>query len=143
MSTPHTIARKHPLWLRLAPVLLGLAGCVLPMQTFKVQQQYYHTMAWQNYSGWGVLVLLLLYAAYSLVQRRRQQATHRFADTLVGAYLAGWALFNAYHTLALFGGGTLPNLAHTLQAAAWPREGLLLLLLAGIWMVAGAVRKGS
>lgn len=122
-------------------MLTGLAGCLLPMQTFRLQAQYYHTAAWQNYTGWGVILLLLLFAVHSLLQLRKNKPTHRYVDTLTGAYLTGWALFNAYHTFALFSNAGQQSLAYASQAAAWPREGLLLILATGIWLIAGAIRK--
>jgi hypothetical protein len=88
----------------------------------------------------AIIILVLLFGMYSFLQAKRQRATHPFTDTLIGGYLAAWVFFVAWQTFTLFPAKASGNLA-ALQASAFPREGLLLLLIAATGLIYRAMRQ--
>lgn len=122
-------------------VPVAMLGCVLPIQSFSVQQQWIHVSVYHNYSGVAIIVLVLLFGMYSFLQAQKQKATHPFTDTLIGGYLAAWAIFVAWQTITLFPAAKASGSSIATQATSFPREGLLLLLIAAAGLIYRAMRK--
>lgn len=115
-------------------VPVALLGCILPIQSISVQKHWIHLCVYHNFSGLAVIVLVLLFAIYSFLQVKKQHATHPFTDTLIGGYLASWTIFMTWQTLTLFPSKMMGS-GLTLQATAFPREGLALLFIAATGLI--------
>jgi hypothetical protein len=120
---------------------VAMLGCVLPIQSFSIQQHWINVSVYHNYSGVAIIVMVLLFGIYSFLQAQRQKATHPFTDTLIGGYLAAWAIFVAWQTITLFPAAEASGSGIAAQAKAFPREGLLLLLIAAAGLIYRAMRK--
>lgn len=121
-------------------VPVAMLGCILPIQSISVQKQWIHLSVYHNYSGLAIIVLVLLFGIYSFLQNKKQRATHPFTDTLIGGYLAAWAIFVAWQTLTLFP-SKVSGSGLALQASAFPREGLVLLFIAAAGLIYRAMRQ--
>lgn len=64
-----------------------------------------------------------------------------FWEALLGIYITGLALFWLWQTFTLFSEQDSNTLAGKLEAMAYPREGIFLLLLSGCWFLFRSFRK--
>ncbi len=132
---------KNIPWFLLAPVLIGLAGCFLPTAMYRLQGEIYTTRLIDHYSGWAAPIILLMYGVISWLKSARQGKMSSFWEALLGIYITGLALFWLWQTFTLFSEQDSNTLAGKLEAMAYPREGIFLLLLSGCWFLFRSFRK--
>ncbi len=116
-------------------VIAGLLGLLLPVQRFRMGNTYHTVFLLENYSSWAVAGLILAIAAYNIWKIVRKKQTFWIADILSGILLGGWILFTLYRTLTLFSNQNPLQLSGILNAAAFPGEGLLLLLICSVLLI--------
>ena len=121
-----------------SPLILGLAGCFLPYAAYHIPPEWFTPSIAGNYTGWGTVAIIVLFGIFSFIRKKQQKSMPALVDGLVGFYLLGLTLFRLYHTLLIFKTNNANNLAADLKVSAWPREGLFLLMAAGIWLLARA-----
>jgi H+/Cl- antiporter ClcA len=132
--------KKIP-WLLLAPVIIGIVGCFLPDARYILQGEKFTTQLTDSYSGWSALTILLVIGVITLLMYIRQKKLSPYVNGLTGVFLIGFALYRVWHTLSLFKGSDTVTLAGKMEATAFPREGILFILVAGCWLLFRAIRK--
>ncbi len=121
------------------PVIIGLAGCFLPYAAFHIPPQWFYPSLANNYTGWGTFIIILAFGIFSFISFQRKKQIPPWLDGLIGIYLIGLTLFRLYHTFIIFQGNNENNLASVLKVSAYPREGLFLLMISGIWLLIRAI----
>jgi hypothetical protein len=125
------------------PLLLGLIACFLPDTKHVLNGAGFTTSIYGNYSGWITILLLLSFFGYTFIIHKKQTQIPGMVNLLLGIYLVGFALFRAYLTLTLYSGSSDRSLAWGMEAVANIREGLILLAIAGIWLIIRGLKHRS
>lgn len=127
--------------MRYFPFLIGLAGCFLPDARYTLAGETFSTRVADTYSGWATVVLILICAAWFLWNKKKNMPAPMLVSGITGFYLLGFALFRAWNTFSMYRGVADGGLAKKLHAAAIPGEGVLLLVIAGTWLLWNALRQ--
>lgn len=118
----------------------GLVGCFLPMAKYMIGEKSYVTRPIDDYSGWGMAMILMVSTLYTGMHWFKQKNVPWAAMALLGIYLTGFSVFHIYHTLVIFKQTSPENLAGTLNASAVIREGAILMVVTGIALAIQALK---
>jgi len=121
--------------MRYVPVIIGLLGCFATDARYTIGGETFSTRVAGDYSGWPVVVILILLGIYTFWKQKTQKPESRIIRTVAGVYLLGFVLFRFYQTFTLYENAPQDSLAAQLQAKATPGEGLYLLVISAIWIL--------
>jgi hypothetical protein len=123
------------------PFILTVLGCFLPYASYNVNAESYNLSLSTNYNGDVVLLIISIYTLSIWKFNKTEQKNLSLLHALTGIFILGFTLLRLYQTLTIFKTGQEGTLSESIQATAYPREGIFPLLISGTWLILRALRR--